>query len=283
MPSEMNSVQSYLKDLRKYPPLSREEEQQTLRRARKGDQDAVDRLITSNLRFVVSVAAKYRGRGLPFSELIAEGNAGLLEALGRFDENRGYKFISYAVWWIQQSIQQALKRTGTVPTPANRQEDMSKIARRWREMTQHLGRTPTLDEVSIDMKITRERVERALHSALPDLRLDSPLDVSDDTSQTLLNILRTDDPDPDRLVLERNRRELIERSLSSCLDEREDRIIRLYFGLDDRDGRTLEVIGRELGITRERVRQIRNRALGKLSHFFQRRSAETVPSSQDFL
>ena len=263
------SVQRYLKELRKYPPMSREDEEKTLVRAKKGDRHAVERVLTSNLRFVVSVALDYQGRGVSLSDLIAEGNMGLIEALKRFDEKRGYKFISYAVWWIRQAILNALKRTSTVSMPANRQEDMDRMARRWGQMTQELGRVPTLDEVASDMKISRKRAERALKCVRADLSLESPLDTSGD--QTLLQVLQTGDAEPDRQVLDRDRLELVNESLLGCLDPREAEVIRAYFGLTGDDRRTLGEIGGDLGVTRERVRQIRNRALGKLRRFLKQR------------
>ncbi|MDP6775738.1 MAG: RNA polymerase sigma factor RpoD/SigA [Candidatus Latescibacteria bacterium] len=263
------SVQRYLKELRKYPPMSREEEEETLERARKGDRKAVDHLITSNLRFVVSVALEYQGRGVPLSDLIAEGNVGLMEALKRFDPGRGYKFISYAVWWIRQAILNALKRTSAVAMPANRQEDMDRMARRWGQMTQELGRVPTLDEVASDMKISRQRAERALRCVRSDLSLESPLDASGE--QTLLQVLSADEPGPDRRVLERDRLERVTECLDGSLDRREAEVIRAYFGLDGKDRRTLGEIGAGLGVTRERVRQIRNRALAKLRRYFRQR------------
>ena len=263
------SVHRYLKELRKYPPMSRKEEEQTLVRARKGDPEAIDRLITSNLRFVVSVALEYQGRGVALSDLIAEGNVGLMEALKRFDEKRGYKFISYAVWWIRQAILNALKRTSTVVMPANRQEDMDRMARRWGQMTQELGRVPTLDEVASDMKISRKRAERALRCVRSDLSLEAPVDASGE--QTLMQVLNVEDPDPDLQVLERDRLELVSDSLDESLDPREALVIRAYFGLDNDERQTLGQIGQGLGVTRERVRQIRNRALGKLRRYFRQR------------
>ena len=260
------SVQSYLRELRKYPPLTRKEEEETLRRARKGDAKAIERLITSNLRFVVSVALEYQGRGVPLSDMIAEGNVGLMEALNRFDEKRGYKFISYAVWWIRQAILNSLKKTSNVSMPANRQEDMDRMARRWGQMTQELGRVPTLDEVARDMKISRKRAERALRCVRSDLSLESPLDASGE--QTLLQVLNADEPEPDLQVQERDRLEMISESLEDCLDAREAGVIREYFGLDSNERMTLGEIGGRLGVTRERVRQIRNRALSKLRRYF---------------
>lgn len=268
-PSRDASVQYYLKELRKYPPMSREEEEKTLKLARKGNRDAIHRVITSNLRFVVSVALEYQGRGVPLADLIAEGNMGLMEALNRFDENRGYKFISYAVWWIRQAILNALKRTSTVSMPANRQEDMDRMARRWGQMSQELGRVPTLDEVARDMKISRRRAERALRCVRPDLSLESPFDAAGE--QSLLHMLEADAEEPDQMVLGRDQMELVVESLGKSLDNREADVIRQYFGLDGEDRRTLGEIGHTMGVTRERVRQIRNRALYKLRRYFRQR------------
>lgn len=223
-PARDASVQRYLKELRKYPPMSREEEEETLRQARKGNQKAVDRIITSNLRFVVSVALEYQGRGVPLADLIAEGNMGLMEALTRFDENRGYKFISYAVWWIRQAILNALKRTSTVAMPANRQEDMDRMARRWGQMTQELGRVPTLEEVASDMKISRKRAERALRCVRPDLSLETPLDAAGE--QSLIHLLEAEAAEPDQRVLDRDQSDLVSRSLCDSLDDREAHVIR---------------------------------------------------------
>ena len=268
-PSRDASVQYYLKELRKYPPMSREEEEKTLKLARKGNRDAIHRVITSNLRFVVSVALEYQGRGVPLADLIAEGNVGLMEALNRFDEKRGFKFISYAVWWIRQAILNALKRTSTVAMPANRQEDMDRLARRWGQMTQELGRVPTLEEVARDMKISRRRAERALRCVRPDLSLESPFGAAGE--QSLMHMLEADAEEPDQMVLDRDQLELVSESLGKSLDDREAVVIRQYFGLDGEDRRTLGEIGHTMGVTRERVRQIRNRALYKLRRYFRQR------------
>jgi RNA polymerase primary sigma factor len=249
--------------------MTREEEEATLQDARRGNQLAIDRVITANLRFVVSVALEYQGRGVPLADLIAEGNVGLLEALTRFDENRGFKFISYAVWWIRQAILNALKRTSAVIMPANRQEDMDRMARRWGQMTQELGRVPTLEEVAKDMKISRKRAERALRCVRPDLSLDTPLDATGE--QTLINLLESDEANPDEWVENRDQADLVVQSLGDSLDSREAQVIRAYFGLDGEDRSTLGEIGKNLGVTRERVRQIRNRALYKLRRYFRHR------------
>jgi RNA polymerase primary sigma factor len=263
------SVQWYLKELRNYPPMTRSQEEETFLRARKGDGKAVESLLSSNLRFVVSVALEYQGRGVPLSDLIAEGNLGLIEALKRFDEKRGFKFISYAVWWIRQGILNSLKKTSTVTMPANRREDMDRMARRWGQMAQELSRVPTLEEVAIDMKISRKRAERAFRCVRKDLSLESPIEPSGE--QNLLQVLKTDGPEPDAIIHDEDRHNLVRESVTGCLEPRESEVIRAYFGLDGNERRTLGEIGGNLGVTRERVRQIRNRALGKLKRDLKQR------------
>ena len=270
------TVRSYLRELRRYPPMSREEEREAAREARKGDRKAYDRLVACNLRFVVSVALEYQGRGLPLSELIAEGNVGLLGAVERFDEERGYKLISYAVWRIRQSIQRALCRAHLVSVPSNRVDDKDMINRHWNRICQRSGQTPTLEEVSEDMKISPLRAERALRSVLPALRLDAPADPLDEGTRTLSRTLEARAPEPDSDILEGDRRELIAKALAACLSGREEKVIRACYGLDQGTGQTLEQIGGELGVTRERVRQIRDKALAKIRlHFAQHLPAVT--------
>ena len=249
--------------------MTRSQEEETLIRARKGDGKAVVSLLSSNLRFVVSVALEYQGRGVPLSDLIAEGNLGLIEALKRFDETRGFKFISYAVWWIRQGILKSLKNTSTVTMPANRLEDMDRIARRWGQMSQELGRVPTLEEVAIDMKISRKRAERAFRCVRNDLSLESSIEPSGE--QNLFHVLKTDGPEPDAIIHDKDRHNLVRDSVKSCLDLREGEVILAYFGLDGNERKTLGEIGGNLGVTRERVRQIRNRALGKLKRDLKQR------------
>jgi RNA polymerase primary sigma factor len=268
-----SSAKRYLKELRKYPPMNRAEEQETIRRARTGDEKAQERLITANLRFVVSVALEYQGRGLPLSDLIAEGNLGLMEALKRFDEKRGYKFISYAVWWIRQAILNALKRTSTIQMPANRQEDLDRIARRSGQMAQKLGRFPGLLEIAEDMELSLKRAERAICSMAPIALLETGIGDDEEDGFTLGDVIEIDDPDPDELVLKKSRLEMINAALR-CLNDREIKVIREYFGLSGIERRTLKAIGADLGITKERVRQIRNDALAELRMFFTQRSVD---------
>lgn len=267
-----DTIGRYMEDLRRYPPISREEEEKTVARAKKGDRAAIDHLVTSNLRFVVNVASSYRGRGLPLQELIAEGNLGLMKALDRFDPDRGYKFISYAVWWIHQSIRQALKQNSVVAMPSNRQDDLTKLSRRWAHMSQELGRTPSLQEVSDDLALNRERAERAVMSTATEHSLDRPLDADDDKERSLLDVLVSDAEDPDVGALDLDRRERLEEALDVC-DEREAHVIRNYFGLEGNERRTLVEIGRDLGISRERARQLKQRSLRRM-----RRSLEALAS-----
>jgi RNA polymerase primary sigma factor len=260
--------------------MSREQEEETLRRARKGDQEAAERLITSNLRFVVSVAMQYAGCGLTLPELISEGNVGLMKALERFDEKRGYKFISYAVWWIHQAIQRALKRFSLVHVPLNRREDLRRMAKRWVRKTQDLGRTPTLEEMSADMSISRSRAERALASILPVVSLDAPRQPGEEGDWALIQVLEDGGGPPDAGVADRERRELIGEAVETCLTDRERDVVRFYFGLNGDEGRNLNQIGRKLGLTREGVRQIKEKALAKLHKHITGRSGaldEVVP------
>jgi len=273
---EMRPVARYMKELRRYPPLTREEEEKTFALARNGDQKAIDLLLTANLRFVVSVALEYKGRGLPLADLIAIGNTGLMEGLKRFDETRGFKFISYAVWWIRQAILDALKRVSMVSLPANRQEDMSRMARHREQMTQELGRVPTWEEMAQEASISSRRAERAWRSLAPDLSLEALLSGESEEGFSLSSLLQSQEAEPDEKVMTREQAELVARSLDEALNEREASVIRDYFGFNGHDGRTLEEIAGTLHITRERVRQIKERALLKLRRYFYRRAEAGV-------
>ena len=261
-------INAYLRDLRRYPPLTREAEGEAVREALKGNRKAYERLVSSNLRFVVSVALQYRGRGLPLSELIAVGNVGLLKAVERFDLARGYKLISYAVWWIRQSIRKALDGERLVSVPGNRVDDMAMISRRWNQICQRSGQNPTMAEVTEDMEISALRAERALLSLAPPFRLDAPSAPPDGKKRTLPGTLEASCPEPDARILEEDRRKLIEDAIASCLSNREEEVIRACYGLDQDLPQTLKQVGDELGISRERVRQIRNRALVKVRRYF---------------
>ena len=228
----------------------------------------------SNLRFVVSVAKKYQNQGVPLSDLINEGNLGLIRAGHKFDETKGIKFISYAVWWIRQAILQALaEQSRIVRVPLNRAGALHRIGRRSSALLQELGREPTVEEIAEELEISREEVERTLAISQSHLSLDAPVTPGEDNR--LLDYLPDQySPGPEEEAYEHALKETVEDSLST-LKEREAKILRLYFGLDDQDPMTLEEIGALLGITRERVRQIKEKALLRLRHASRARFLET--------
>lgn len=259
-PSE--STDQYLREIRKYTPLSREDEGKTITQARKGDRSALDKIITANLRFVVRVAGEYTGRGLPMSDLIAEGNVGLIRATEKFDPERGHKFITYAVWWIRQAILSALnKQTHTVAVPVNQIDDHDVVSRTARLLTQQLGRAPSIDEISESTEMSLRRVRRAMQAKQPSLSMDSPI-YSDGTIQ-YADTFEADGPSPDEHVHDAYVKQALKEGLDE-LPEREAKIIGLYYGLETDEPASLEQVGRQFSISRERVRQIKDRALGRL-------------------
>jgi len=268
------SLDQYLKEISQYPLIDRAEEARLARGIRAGDPEALDKLVRSNLRFVVSVSKKYQNQGVPLSDLINEGNLGLIRAAHKFDETKGIKFISYAVWWIRQAILQALaEQSRIVRVPLNRAGALHRIGRRSSALLQELGREPTVDEIAEDLDISKEEVERTLAISQGHLSLDAPMTPGEDNR--LLDYL----PDqlsagPEDEAYEHALKARIEDSLSS-LKEREAKILRLYFGLDEQEPMTLEEIGTLLGITRERVRQIKEKALGRLRHASRARFLES--------
>lgn len=268
------SLDQYLKEISAYPLIDREEEVRLAQHIRKGEEEALNKLVRSNLRFVVSVAKKYQNQGVPLSDLINEGNLGLIRAAHKFDETKGIKFISYAVWWIRQAILQALaEQSRIVRVPLNRAGALHRIGRRSSALLQELGREPTVEEIAQDLDITEEEVERTLAISQSHLSLDAPITPGEDNR--LLDYL----PDqfaagPEDEAYEHALKNSIEEALST-LKEREAKILRLYFGLDDQEPMTLEEIGTLLGITRERVRQIKEKALLRLRHASRARFLET--------
>ena len=228
----------------------------------------------SNLRFVVSVAKKYQNQGVPLPDLINEGNLGLIRAAHKFDETKGIKFISYAVWWIRQAILQALaEQSRIVRVPLNRAGALHRIGRRSSALLQELGREPTVDEIAEGLDISQEEVERTLAISQSHLSLDAPLTPGEDNR--LLDYLPDQySPGPEDEAYEHALKKTIEEALAT-LKEREAKILRLYFGLDDQEPMTLEEIGSLLGITRERVRQIKEKALVRLRHASRARFLET--------
>ena len=268
------SLDQYLKEISAYPLIDREEEARLARGIRAGEEECLDKLVRSNLRFVVSVAKKYQNQGVPLSDLINEGNLGLIRAAHKFDETKGIKFISYAVWWIRQAILQALaEQSRVVRVPLNRAGALHRIGRRTSSLLQELGREPTVEEIADDLDISREEVERTLAISQSSLSLDAPITPGEDNR--LLDYLPDQfSPGPEDEAYDQALRETIEDALST-LKEREAKILRLYFGLDDQEPMTLEEIGTLLGITRERVRQIKEKALLRLRHASRARFLET--------
>lgn len=271
------SLDQYLREISQYPLISREEEVELARRIKQGCQESLDKLVRSNLRFVVSVAKKYQNQGVSLADLINEGNLGLIRAAHKFDETKGIKFISYAVWWIRQAILQALaEQSRIVRVPLNRAGTLHRIGKRSSELQQELGREPTVEEIAEGLDIPEEEVAKTLSISQSHLSLDAPLSPGEDNK--LLDYLPdTQRPGPDDETFERALSESIKEVLST-LKEREAKILRLYFGLDGQEPMTLEEIGSMLGITRERVRQIKEKALNRLRHVSRAKALESFLS-----
>jgi len=271
---EEGSLDQYLREISAYPLLDREEEAELARRIREGNEEALDKLVRSNLRFVVSVAKKYQNQGVALGDLINEGNLGLIRAARKFDETKGIKFISYAVWWIRQAILQALaEQSRIVRVPLNRAGALHRIGRRSSILLQELGREPTVEEIADELDLSHEEVQRTLAISQSHLSLDAPITPGEDNR--LLDYLPDQfSPGPDDETYDRALSTTIEEALGT-LKEREARILRLYFGLDGQEAMTLEEIGSLLGITRERVRQIKEKALSRLRHASRSRFLET--------
>ena len=257
-----DSIDVYWREIKDSQPLSRQREFELFQRLRGGDGSARETLITANLRFVVSVAREYKDYGLPLMELISEGNVGLLEAIRRFDETRGFKFITYAVWWIRQAILKSLAEQGKISKPPmSRINDLQKIDKQSGLLAHKLGRMPTFDEVADQVDISLARTHNAVAISQQDVYLDAPAFGEEDT--TLMDLQAGDAEGADEVLA----RTELNRTLEDCLetlDRREYEILRDYFGLEDVEPLTLEEIGDAIGVTRERVRQLRNRALDKI-------------------
>jgi len=262
---EENTLRLYFDDIADSRPLSREREVELSARIQEGDMQARDELVQANLRFVIDVAKNYQNRGLSLSDLISAGNVGLLTAAERFDGTKGYKFISYAVWWIKQSILQTIaEHARTVRLPLNKLSLLKDISKASRRLGQGRESEPGIEEIAAELGVPAQEVLETMLSARSVRSLDESFEEDDERS--LLNILADNtQATPDDNVLHTSARTQLEEVLES-LDERELRIIRLYFGLDGSEALTLEQIGGLMGLTRERVRQLKERALGKLRH-----------------
>jgi len=259
------SIEKYLEEIGGYSPLAPEEEVELARLIRKSNSRALDKLVKANLRFVISVAKEYQGQGLPLQDLISEGNLGLIKAAQRFDETRGFKFISYAVWWIRQSILQALaEQSRVVRLPLNRVGAINKVGRALEELEKKYGREPSMEEIAEKMEMTAYEVADVLKTSARHLSLDEPF--KEDEGNSLLDILESDRyAPPDDMLMQESLQVEIDKVLST-LKPREAEIIRLYFGLDGDRPLTLEEIGEHFKLTRERVRQIKEKALRRLRH-----------------
>jgi RNA polymerase primary sigma factor len=260
------SLDKYLTEIGKVRLITAQEEVELAQRIKQGDMLALESLCKANLRFVVSVAKQYQGQGLTLPDLISEGNLGLIKAAGRFDETRGFKFISYAVWWIRQQILQSLaEQARIVRLPLNKIGSINRINKAFARLEQEHERPPTAHELAEVLEMTLEEVKLSLNNSGRHVSMDAPLREGDD-SGTMLDVMKnTDLPDPEEAMMTDSLRTEIERSLD-CLSSREADVIRLYFGLAGNQPHTLEEIGQKFDLTRERVRQIKEKAIRRLKH-----------------
>ena len=258
-------VRMYLKEIGKVPLLSAEEEIELAKKMELGDQDAKKRLAEANLRLVVSIAKRYVGRGMLFLDLIQEGNLGLIKAVEKFDYRKGYKFSTYATWWIRQAITRAIAdQARTIRIPVHMVETINKLIRVSRQLLQELGREPSPEEIAVEMNMPVERVREILKISQEPVSLETPIGEEEDSH--LGDFIQDDNvPVPaDAAAFTLLKEQLVE--VLGTLTEREQKVLRLRFGLDDGRARTLEEVGREFNVTRERIRQIEAKALRKLRH-----------------
>jgi RNA polymerase primary sigma factor len=262
---ESQSLDKYLQEIGKVDLITSEVEVELARRIREGDQVALEKLTKANLRFVVSVAKQYQNHGLTLGDLINEGNLGLIKAAKRFDETRGFKFISYAVWWIRQSIMQALaEQSRIVRLPLNRVSSLNKISKTFSDLEQQFQREPSPEELADVIGVTTQEVIDNLKVSGRHVSMDAPFAQGEENS--LLDVLTdSNEETPDAGLLADSLKKEVQRALST-LTEREAQVLGLYFGLDGNNAMTLEEIGEEFSLTRERVRQIKEKATRRLRH-----------------
>ncbi|HZX61958.1 MAG TPA: RNA polymerase sigma factor RpoD/SigA [Bacteroidales bacterium] len=262
---ETASLDKYLQDIGKEELITTDEEVQLAQRIHTGDQQALEKLCKANLRFVVSVAKQYQNQGLSLPDMINEGNLGLIKAARRFDETRGFKFISYAVWWIRQSILQALaEQSRIVRLPLNQVGSLSKMNKVSSRLEQRFERPPSADEIATEMEISEHKVEETLRISTRTISMDAPLDQDDDLR--FLDVFVSEDaPGTDEDLIRESLAREVQRSLST-LAEKEREIINLFYGIGVPHNYTLEEIGDMFDLTRERVRQIKEKALRRLKH-----------------
>ncbi len=264
---ETASLDKYLQEIGRVDLISADEEVELARRIKAGDMKALERLTKANLRFVVSVSKQYQNQGLALPDLINEGNLGLIKAAERFDETRGFKFISYAVWWIRQSILQALaEQARIVRLPLNKIGTINKINRAFSELEQLYERPPSAEELAEHLECSVDDVKQSLANSSRHTSMDAPLVEGDEGSSNMYDVLLNDTmPNPDSELTKESLRKEIERSLSS-LSGREGDVIRLFYGLNGNQALSLEEIGDLFDLTRERVRQIKEKAIRRLRH-----------------
>ena len=261
------SLEKYLHEISREGLITAEEEVELAKKIKAGDDAALDKMVRANLRFVVSVSKQYQNQGLSLPDLINEGNLGLIKAAQRFDETRGFKFISYAVWWIRQSILQALaEQARIVRLPLNKIGSINKVNKVFSKLEQSFEREPTHDEIADSLGVLPEDVKDSIRNTGKHISMDAPLLSSEDDAGNMYDVLTSEDsPKPDGSLLSESLRKEIERALGT-LSSREGDVLRLYFGLHGGPSMTLEEIGERFALTRERVRQIKEKAIRRLKH-----------------
>ncbi|MGV3705184.1 MAG: sigma-70 family RNA polymerase sigma factor [Arcticibacter sp.] len=261
---ESQSLDKYLHEIGKVDLITAEEEVILAQKIREGDRAALERLTKTNLRFVVSVAKQYQNQGLTLGDLINEGNLGLIKAAKRFDETKGFKFISYAVWWIRQSILQAIaEQSRIVRLPLNQVGSLSKISKAFSKLEQEYEREPSPEELADTLETTVDKISDTLSNSGRHVSMDAPFVQGEEN--TLLDVLENSDPNTDSILINESLAEEIKRSLLTLTD-REREIVSLFFGITNNQPLSLEEIGEQFNLTRERVRQIKDKALQRLRH-----------------
>jgi RNA polymerase primary sigma factor len=275
---ESKSLEQYFLEIGKVDLLTAEEEVELAIKIRNGDEDAKDKLVLANLRFVISVAKMFQNQGIPLGDLINEGNVGLIKAAKRFDETRGFKFISYAVWWIRQSIMSAVAdQSRIVRLPLNRVGNLTKLHKAYRDLEQEYERKPTTEELAKILDMSSDDVAYILQISSRQVSMDAPLSSSDENNNTLMDVLHNEDQSmPDGDLMNDSLKNEVANALFA-LDKREAEIIRLSFGIGGDHSATLEEIGQRFNLTRERIRQIKEKALRKL------RSSKRSKKLKDYL
>jgi RNA polymerase primary sigma factor len=264
---ETASLDKYLQEIGRVELITAEEEVDLARRIKQGDQCALEKLTKANLRFVVSVSKQYQNQGLSLPDLINEGNLGLIKAAQRFDETRGFKFISYAVWWIRQSILQALaEQSRIVRLPLNKIGSINKINKTFARLEQEFEREPSIDEIAVALELSPDDIKESMKNNGRHVSMDAPLANTDENTGNMYDVMTSDDsPSPEGGLINESLRREIERALTT-LAGREADVVRLYFGLSGEHALTLEEIGEKFDLTRERVRQIKEKAIRRLKH-----------------